>query len=1072
MPYDRIKIIIKEAIDTAELKLVSPLLDGMSVVECLNNVNGFACYLLQRETTGEKFVLKHISVPESETNVEALILTGAVSDREGARTYYRSVAQAQAVEVRNWQKLSGHDNLSVFTGFQLEEREGEQIGYDFYLLAPYRTSLHAYMQQNVITHLQALNLGIDLCNALMRLRQAGYLHEDLKPENIFLDDNGQFSIGDLGIVPLESLSFAALPEHYSNCYSAPELADITANLNPTIDIYSVGMILYHLFNGKHAPFEEVGNSLIEADQMRLQGQPLPGPLYADYELTEIINKACAFHPQDRYQTPGELRQALIVYMQKNEVSDAMIVSPLDIGEEIDITLENMEEDAALVDDTTQEEEAPLQTDDTPDMPLENGLPPEDEPVGDLAAQEPEADAAASKLEDAVEQSGSELPSAAEVAPDQTPAPETADTLPAAPALQDAEGNTEQPPESSPEDTAELDDPPAQQKDAAGKESRREKRQHRRAEKKADQSEASQILAEQPELVEVTAQSSLEEILADVNTYIDSTPETETPKAPEPALDDEDPEAILPRRKRKTKEKTPGQTPRKHVWAHVLIVVLILAVIGAAGWFGYTHWYNVVLSDLSAEAGGDYIAVSYDISVADAPLSASCKDAYGNSFQGEFNGSTVIFRGLAPGTQYYVTFQVEKPRRLSGETTINAATTDAVQVETFTATPGINSQTVNLTIVTSGQEPEQWTVDYWTESGQRGTQTFSGHSVTISDLVLNESYTFELQAPKGSSIVGQTTLTYEVLPQVQAEGMHVETLADESATIGWNSIGDPTDSWHITCTGTDYSQELDVSECTATFTGIQAGTAYTFTLSARGMETPLSITLDENSTVISSFTVTASDAGTIAVQWECTSESQPEAWLVEYTLANNPDLTTTIKTAQQESTILQAVPGTEYIVQLLASDGRTLVGSTVVTLSTPAAENFTDYDFSEEAVWLRFYPAPDTATPAFADLADSVAATDFTADASICLALQAPEDFTADAGEDEADWLITIVIRDETGTIVDYFPLSSTWSGMWTDGNYVATLPRTPDTVGIYQVELYFNNRYVAKSSLNIIQPEA
>ena len=56
-------IFYKEVIDTAELKLVSPLLDGMSVLECLNNANGFACYLLKQDDTGEKFVLKHISVP-------------------------------------------------------------------------------------------------------------------------------------------------------------------------------------------------------------------------------------------------------------------------------------------------------------------------------------------------------------------------------------------------------------------------------------------------------------------------------------------------------------------------------------------------------------------------------------------------------------------------------------------------------------------------------------------------------------------------------------------------------------------------------------------------------------------------------------------------------------------------------------------------------------------------------------------------------------------------------------------------------------------------------------------------
>ena len=47
-----------------------------------------------------------------------MILSGALHDREEAKAYYRDVAQAQAIEVRNWQKLSGLENLSLFTGFQ------------------------------------------------------------------------------------------------------------------------------------------------------------------------------------------------------------------------------------------------------------------------------------------------------------------------------------------------------------------------------------------------------------------------------------------------------------------------------------------------------------------------------------------------------------------------------------------------------------------------------------------------------------------------------------------------------------------------------------------------------------------------------------------------------------------------------------------------------------------------------------------------------------------------------------------------------------------------------------------
>lgn len=1019
--------------------MVSPLLDGMTLLECLNSGGGFACYLLKRDDTDEKFVLKHISVPESETNVDALILTGAVTDREGAKAYYRNVAESQAVEVRNWQKLAGHDNLSVFTGFQLEVREDDAIGYDFYLLAPYRTSLHKYMQENAITHLHALNLGIDLCNALSALRKAGYIHQDLKPENIFVNDNGVFTIGDLGIAPLEDLQFAALPEHYSNCYSAPELADIMSNLNDTVDIYSAGMILYHLFNGKHAPFEEVGKSMAEADQMRLAGEPLPGPLYADYELTEILNKACAFKPEDRYQTPEDFRQALVIYMQKNEISDAMIVAPMDTGNAVEITAET----------TAIEEEIPVEQE---DAAAEVSADEVDEPSEEA---EEEIDASAEESEMAAAEESTE--------PEDSMEPEAEEAVVLADEeAEPAEDDAIEPVEESDTESTVIEECPEEPE---------------AEDTTAEEAATDDIPAEETEET-VTADSSLADIIADVNTYIEepaaeAQPEAEVPAAEEPVAEEEeeDPEAILPRRKRKKVSKDPEQASkkRKRIWLPLLITLLVLALVAVAGWFGWNHWYNVVMSDVEATTGGDYIAVSYTLSVPSAELSADCKDTYGNSYSGEFNGSTVIFRDLTPGTQYYITFDIGTFQRLTGTTEVNATTSTAVEIESMTAVRGINSRTVNLTLVASGPEPTEWTVDYITEDGISGSKSFTGHTVTIPELQLNEIYTFTLRAPEDTTIIGQTSVSYEVIPEVLAEGIHISGLDEDTATVSWNSVGDEADTWHITCTGTDYTQEVDATECSATFTGIDPTATYTFTLTARGLETPVSITLDENSTVVTDFTAEAEEDGTVRVAWSCDSEQQPEAWLVEYTLAHNPELTTTVKTGQTETTIAQAVPGTEYIVQLLADDGRTLVGGTVVTLTTPDAEPFTEYGFSEEDVSLRFYPAPETASPTFGDLAES--ATDFTVGSGICLALAAPEDFKVEAEDDAADWLITIVVRDETGMIVDTFPLSSTWDKMWTDGNYVAVLPRTPDIAGTYQIELYFNNQYVSKNSLNILPAE-
>ena len=50
----------------SELKMVSPLLDRMTVLEEIPGRDGCCCYSLRQADSGEKFVVKHISVPADE----------------------------------------------------------------------------------------------------------------------------------------------------------------------------------------------------------------------------------------------------------------------------------------------------------------------------------------------------------------------------------------------------------------------------------------------------------------------------------------------------------------------------------------------------------------------------------------------------------------------------------------------------------------------------------------------------------------------------------------------------------------------------------------------------------------------------------------------------------------------------------------------------------------------------------------------------------------------------------------------------------------------------------------------
>ncbi len=305
---------------------VSPLLDAMEVGECFASHDGASCYRILHPESGREFVLKHISVPAGEEKVEALLLSGAYANQAEADAYYRKEAEGLVKEAEERKKLLDCPYILPFLGVQMEKKEG--VGYDVYAVLPKRNSLEAYLNENAVSHLRGINMGIDLCAALGALREEGYVHANLKPGNVFFSDTGRFLLGDFGLISTEDMQYAVLPEQYRSSYTAPELSDFLGGLNPTVDIYSLGMILYRIYNGNHAPFEDEKTSAKAADARRVAGEALPAPLYADYELTEIILKACAHDPADRYQSPEEMRVELEQYMRRNAVSDHLIVPPL------------------------------------------------------------------------------------------------------------------------------------------------------------------------------------------------------------------------------------------------------------------------------------------------------------------------------------------------------------------------------------------------------------------------------------------------------------------------------------------------------------------------------------------------------------------------------------------------------------------------------------------------------------------------------------------------------------------------------------------------------------------------
>lgn len=375
----------------SEQKIISPLLDGFTMGNPMSEHDGVRCCPAIKENTDKKYIVKIISVPASQVQMDALLLAGAYKDPADAMDYFKDRAEDVVKEAELLQKLSRLDGFLPYEGWQIAPITRHRLGYEVYLLGTYKRSLAKHLRRNPVTHLEAVNLGLDLCSALSMCRQAGAMYVDLKPSNIFMSDKKEYRIGDLGFIRLDALSYSTLPEKYRSVYTPPEFSDPMAPLNTTADTYSLGMILYQLYNDGQLPSASTDP----------EAQP-PSPVNADYEIAEIIMKAIHPDPEQRWRDPAQMGQALVSYMQRNSVNDIPItphtpLEPAPVSIPADVKAASTESPAAEPpEEDASTQEIPADVTESNDA----AVAAEEIPAASLAAAEAEADDSAPCEEDA------------------------------------------------------------------------------------------------------------------------------------------------------------------------------------------------------------------------------------------------------------------------------------------------------------------------------------------------------------------------------------------------------------------------------------------------------------------------------------------------------------------------------------------------------------------------------------------------------------------------------------------------------------------------------------------------